>query len=79
MSITHSPIRNTLSAHHVGVFLADALVMMKEVKAMKDTDDSVMVLLHHGVPLSLLADLIDPDGPRSLEIYEHELASASAA
>jgi len=46
---------------------------------MKETDESVMVLLRHGVPLSLLADLVDPGGPRSLEIYESELATSSAA
>ena len=46
---------------------------------MKETDDSVMVLLQHGVPLSLLADLVDPDGPRSIEIYESELVTSSAA
>ena len=53
--------------------------MMKEVTEMKETDDCVMVLLQHGVPLSLLADLIDPVGPRSIEIYESELVTTSAA
>jgi hypothetical protein len=79
VSITRSPKRGTLSAHHVHVTPADSVDMMKEVKKMKETDESVMVLLRHGVPLSLLADLVDPGGPRSLEIYESELATSSAA
>lgn len=32
----------------------------------------VMELLNRGVPLSLLADLTDPDGPRSQEILAVE-------
>ena len=79
MSITHSRNGDTLSAHHVHVTPADSVDMMREVRAMKETDDSVMVLLQHGVPLSLLADLVDPDGPRSIEIYESELVTSSAA
>ena len=31
-----------------------------------------MSLLEHHVPLSLLLDLIDPQGPRSAEIFELE-------
>ena len=34
--------------------------------------DGVLVLLDHGVPLSLLVDLVDPRGPRSEEIYRTE-------
>ena len=34
--------------------------------------DGVLVLLDHGVPLSLLVDLVDPHGPRSQEIYRTE-------
>ena len=33
---------------------------------------SVMTLLNHHVPLSLLCDLLDPDGPGSAEILAVE-------
>ncbi|CAB4849843.1 unannotated protein [freshwater metagenome] len=35
-----------------------------------------MELLRHGVPLTLLFDLIDPSGPRSAELYGQEQAAA---
>lgn len=34
-------------------------------------------LLCSGVPLSLLMDLADPDGPRSAELYDDELPDLS--
>jgi hypothetical protein len=33
-----------------------------------------MTWLRHGVPVTLLADLVEPDGPRSREIYAAEAA-----
>jgi hypothetical protein len=37
---------------------------------------SVMTLLNHHVPLSLLCDLLDPDGPASAEILAVESGRA---
>lgn len=34
--------------------------------------ERVMTWLAHGVPLALLADLLEPAGPRSREIYTAE-------
>ena len=36
-------------------------------------------LLRAGVPLSLLCDLIDPEGPRSREIYTAEVVADDVA
>jgi hypothetical protein len=35
-------------------------------------DARVMTWLRHGVPIALLADLLDPGGPASREIYRSE-------
>jgi len=40
------------------------------------SDTSVMTLLHHHVPLSLLCDLLDPTGPGSAEILAVETGRA---
>ncbi len=40
---------------------------------------SVMTLLNHHVPLSLLCDLLDPDGPASAEILAVETGRADLA
>jgi hypothetical protein len=40
------------------------------------THTSVMTLLRHHVPLSLLCDLADPTGPRSAEILAVEAGRA---
>jgi hypothetical protein len=37
--------------------------------------DQVMDLLGHGVPLTLLCDLVDPEGPRSDEVLAIETLS----
>lgn len=34
-----------------------------------------MGALAHGLPITLLVDLIDPNGPRSAEMYEREAAA----
>ncbi len=39
-------------------------------------DNDVMELLRQGVPLTLLLDLADPDGPRSDELYGLEGSAA---
>jgi hypothetical protein len=36
----------------------------------------VMELLRQGIPLTLLFDLVDPRGPRSLELYGRETSAA---
>ena len=43
--------------------------------------DDVMALLDQGVPLTLLVDLVDRQGPRSAEILatERELATVALA
>ena len=38
----------------------------------------VMRMLAAGLPLALLCDLTDPDGPTSAEIYDHEGAPERA-
>jgi hypothetical protein len=39
----------------------------------------LMTALGRGLPISLLIDLVDPNGPRSLEMFEREGASAAGA
>jgi hypothetical protein len=33
-----------------------------------------MIMLRHHVPIALVVDLVDPEGPRSREIYTYEAA-----
>jgi hypothetical protein len=39
----------------------------------------LMTTLGRGLPITLLIDLIDPNGPRSLEMYEREGAAPAGA
>lgn len=38
----------------------------------------LMTALSHGLPITLLVDLLDPNGPRSAEMYKREGVTASA-
>jgi hypothetical protein len=53
----------------------------KEVQAMtmlmsETSESDVMDLLRQGIPLTLLLDLADPAGPRSIELYDVEGSAA---
>ena len=48
---------------------------MSNYTAVIPSQTRVMTWLRHGVPVALLADLIEPDGPRSREIYAAEAAA----
>ena len=39
----------------------------------------LMTALGRGLPITLLVDLIDPNGPRSLEMFEREEAAPASA
>ena len=41
--------------------------------AVRVAENALMSALRRRVPITLLADLVDPDGPRSHEIYRREL------
>lgn len=45
---------------------------MSETPAVPPDDDRVMSLLQEHVPLALLCDLTEPDGPPSREILDAE-------
>lgn len=56
----------------------DLVGLVVDDSPMPDVDDLVartLSLLESGVPLSLLLDLVDPDGPRSHELLTGEVAS----
>ena len=40
------------------------------------TPHPLMAALGHGLPITLLVDLIDPNGPRSFEMFERETTHA---
>jgi hypothetical protein len=39
-------------------------------------DDGVMALLGAGIPLSLLMDLVDAEGPQSRDLIDHEVGDS---
>jgi hypothetical protein len=41
-------------------------------------EHALMKALHRGLPITLLVDLIDPNGPRSHELFEREGKRADA-
>jgi hypothetical protein len=47
--------------------------------AVRTTENALMSALQRGLPITLLADLVDPDGPRSHEIYRREMTTPVAA
>ena len=47
--------------------------------ALRATENALMSALQRGLPITLLADLVDPDGPRSHEIYRREMKTPVAA
>jgi hypothetical protein len=46
--------------------------------AVQATGNAIMSALQRGLPITLLADLVDPDGPRSHEIYRREMTKPDA-
>ncbi len=42
-------------------------------------ENPAMAALRRRLPITLLADLVDPDGPRSHEIYRREMKKPDAA
>ena len=50
----------------------DEAVVQAVEEADQEASAEVMSLLTEGVPLALLADLVNPDGPASPEILEDE-------
>ena len=53
---------------------------MKAYESIADHDEHpLMAALAHGLPITLLVDLVDPFGPRSGEMFERENVKPDAA
>jgi len=52
---------------------------MKANDSIPDRDEHpLMTALGRGFPITLLVDLVDPNGPRSIEMFERETPKADA-
>jgi hypothetical protein len=46
--------------------------VQKSIRLPAQPEHPLMTAMGRGLPITLLVDLLDPSGPRSHEMYEHE-------
>jgi hypothetical protein len=55
---------------------ADMAIITDTGVSESPNDSGVMALLGAGIPLSLLMDLVDAEGPQSRDLIDHEVGDA---